>query len=194
MLETTVECILATFQTLQDRVDQYRTELKDRYHKFAFYNPLGLANIEDVYHGTDIDDQTTDSTDIRGCDESAHIIVFGFSSSIVGREWEGFSYKPKYLYNWDCNPSAIDGLMEMKVWLLSVYVKFDPFYSFVLITAENLRWHSGELKVTEIYNFNQDDLMTEDIFVLDFHSDIFVWVGQQVDSKNEMHALSIGEV
>ncbi|KAK7329763.1 hypothetical protein VNO77_23942 [Canavalia gladiata] len=47
--------------------------------------------------------------------------------------------------------------------------------------------------VTEIYNFSQDDLMTEDIFILDCHSEIFVWVGQQVDSKSRMQALSIGE-
>ncbi|KAH9805828.1 Villin-4 [Citrus sinensis] len=45
----------------------------------------------------------------------------------------------------------------------------------------------------EIYNFTQDDLMTEDIFILDCHSEIFVWVGQQVDSKSKMHALTIGE-
>ncbi|KAL0334401.1 UNVERIFIED_CONTAM: Villin-4, partial [Sesamum angustifolium] len=51
----------------------------------------------------------------------------------------------------------------------------------------------GDLKVTEIYNFNQDDLMTEDIYVLDCHSDIYVWVGQQVESKNKMNALNIGE-
>ncbi|KAH7572534.1 hypothetical protein JRO89_XS04G0271400 [Xanthoceras sorbifolium] len=51
----------------------------------------------------------------------------------------------------------------------------------------------GNLKVTEIYNFTQDDLMTEDIFILDCHSEIFVWVGQRVDSKNKMHALTIGE-
>ncbi|CAK9182377.1 unnamed protein product [Ilex paraguariensis] len=51
----------------------------------------------------------------------------------------------------------------------------------------------GDLKVTEIYNFNQDDLMTEDIFILDCHSEIFVWMGQQVDSKSRMHALTIGE-
>lgn len=36
--------------------------------------------------------------------------------------------------------------------------------------------------------------MTEDIFILDCHSDIFVWVGQQIDSKNRIHALTIGEV
>ncbi|OIT33520.1 PREDICTED: villin-4-like [Nicotiana attenuata] len=51
----------------------------------------------------------------------------------------------------------------------------------------------GDLKVTEIYNFNQDDLMTEDIFILDCHSDIYVWVGQLVEYKNKMQALSIGE-
>ncbi|XP_004296465.1 PREDICTED: villin-4 isoform X2 [Fragaria vesca subsp. vesca] len=49
------------------------------------------------------------------------------------------------------------------------------------------------LKVVEIYNFTQDDLMTEDIFILDCHSDIFVWVGEEVNSKDKMHALTIGE-
>lgn len=51
----------------------------------------------------------------------------------------------------------------------------------------------GEFKVSEIFNFTQDDLMTEDIFILDCHSEIFVWVGQQVDSKSRMQALTIGE-
>ncbi|KAK2970712.1 hypothetical protein RJ640_015137, partial [Escallonia rubra] len=51
----------------------------------------------------------------------------------------------------------------------------------------------GDLKVTEIYNFSQDDLMTEDVLILDCHSDVFVWVGQQVDSKNKLNALTIGE-
>ncbi|KGN65472.1 villin-4 isoform X1 [Cucumis sativus] len=49
------------------------------------------------------------------------------------------------------------------------------------------------LKVAEIYNFGQDDLMTEDIDILSCHSDIFVWVGQQVDPKTKVHALKIGE-
>lgn len=52
---------------------------------------------------------------------------------------------------------------------------------------------NGDLKLIEIFNFTQDDLMTEDIFILDCHSDIFVWVGQQVDLKGKMQALSIGE-
>ncbi|CAI9098426.1 OLC1v1035070C1 [Oldenlandia corymbosa var. corymbosa] len=51
----------------------------------------------------------------------------------------------------------------------------------------------GNLQVTEVYNFNQDDLMTEDIFILDCHTDIFVWVGQKVDSKQKMQALTVGE-
>ncbi|KAK6942445.1 Gelsolin-like domain, partial [Dillenia turbinata] len=44
----------------------------------------------------------------------------------------------------------------------------------------------------EIFNFTQDDLMTEDIFILDCHSEVFVWVGQGVDSKNKLNALNIG--
>ncbi|XP_077214981.1 villin-4-like [Tasmannia lanceolata] len=51
----------------------------------------------------------------------------------------------------------------------------------------------GNLKVTEIFNFTQDDLMTEDIFILDCHSDIFVWTGQQVESKVRIQALNIAE-
>ncbi|WOK95014.1 villin-4 isoform X1 [Canna indica] len=51
----------------------------------------------------------------------------------------------------------------------------------------------GNLKVTEIFNFNQDDLMTEDIFILDCHSDIYIWVGQQLDPKIRLQALSIVE-
>ncbi|CAH8381554.1 unnamed protein product [Eruca vesicaria subsp. sativa] len=46
----------------------------------------------------------------------------------------------------------------------------------------------------EIYNFTQDDLMTEDIFIVDCHSEIFVWVGQEVVPKNKLQALTIGEV
>ncbi|KAG6413127.1 hypothetical protein SASPL_125828 [Salvia splendens] len=51
----------------------------------------------------------------------------------------------------------------------------------------------GDLKVTEVYNFDQDDLMTEDIFILDCHADVYVWVGQQVDTKNKLNALSIAD-
>ncbi|KAF6142356.1 hypothetical protein GIB67_023381 [Kingdonia uniflora] len=48
-------------------------------------------------------------------------------------------------------------------------------------------------QVSEIYNFTQDDLMTEDVFVLDCHSDIFVWIGKQVDSSSRTQTLAIGE-
>ncbi|CAL9082850.1 unnamed protein product [Musa acuminata var. zebrina] len=50
-----------------------------------------------------------------------------------------------------------------------------------------------KLEVTEIFNFTQDDLMTEDLFILDCHSDIYVWVGQQLDPKIRLQALSIAE-
>ncbi|KAL0904665.1 hypothetical protein M5K25_026795 [Dendrobium thyrsiflorum] len=52
---------------------------------------------------------------------------------------------------------------------------------------------NGNLKISEIHNFTQDDLMAEDVFILYCHSDIFVWVGQQVDAKTRLHALNIGE-
>ncbi|CAH8386465.1 unnamed protein product [Eruca vesicaria subsp. sativa] len=45
----------------------------------------------------------------------------------------------------------------------------------------------------EIFNFSQDDLMTEDIFILDCHTEVYVWVGQQVDPKKKPQVLAIGE-
>ncbi|KAF5938277.1 hypothetical protein HYC85_025783 [Camellia sinensis] len=49
------------------------------------------------------------------------------------------------------------------------------------------------LKVEEVYNFSQDDLLTEDILILDTHAEVFVWVGQSVDSKEKQNAFEFGQ-
>lgn len=74
--------------------------------------------------------------------------------------------------------------------MLIMTITWIYFYSNALI-INNLELY---FQVTEVYNFSQDDLMTEDIFILDCHTEIFVWVGQQVDPKSRMQALTIGEV
>ncbi|KAI4363989.1 hypothetical protein MLD38_020136 [Melastoma candidum] len=48
-------------------------------------------------------------------------------------------------------------------------------------------------EVEEIYNFTQDDLLTEDILILDTQAEIFVWVGQSVDAKEKQSAFEIGQ-
>nr|XP_029124098.1 villin-2 isoform X2 [Elaeis guineensis] len=53
-------------------------------------------------------------------------------------------------------------------------------------------FNEGKLEVTEVYNFSQDDLLTEDILILDTHAEVFVWVGQSVDSKEKQKAFDIG--
>lgn len=69
-------------------------------------------------------------------------------------------------------------------------------HDFLIFCVELIPSYEGNvyLQVIEIHNFSQDDLMTEDIFILDCHSQIFVWVGQQVDPKRRVQALPIGEV
>ncbi|XP_039142174.1 villin-5-like isoform X1 [Dioscorea cayenensis subsp. rotundata] len=69
-------------------------------------------------------------------------------------------------------------------------VSKEPEYDPHLFSCTFLK---GNLKVTEVFHFTQDDLMTEDIFILDCQTDIFVWVGQNVDSKNKLQAFKIGE-
>uniref|UniRef100_A0A3Q7IKH9 Gelsolin-like domain-containing protein n=1 Tax=Solanum lycopersicum TaxID=4081 RepID=A0A3Q7IKH9_SOLLC len=51
----------------------------------------------------------------------------------------------------------------------------------------------GKFEVEEIYNFTQDDLLTEDVMVLDTHAEVFVWVGQSTDSKEKQSAFEIGQ-
>lgn len=51
----------------------------------------------------------------------------------------------------------------------------------------------GKLEVSEIFNYSQDDLMTEDMLILDTHVEVFVWIGQSVDSKDKQTAFEIGQ-
>ncbi|KAG6471279.1 hypothetical protein ZIOFF_072390 [Zingiber officinale] len=51
----------------------------------------------------------------------------------------------------------------------------------------------GKLKVSEIFNYSQDDLMTEDMLILDTHAEVFVWIGQSVDSKDKQTAFEVGQ-
>lgn len=54
-------------------------------------------------------------------------------------------------------------------------------------------FNKEKLEVSEIFNFSQDDLLTEDILILDTHSEVFVWVGHSVTSKEKQEALVIGQ-
>ncbi|XVF56156.1 hypothetical protein PTKIN_Ptkin06aG0094500 [Pterospermum kingtungense] len=52
---------------------------------------------------------------------------------------------------------------------------------------------SGKFEVEEVYNFSQDDLLTEDILILDTHAEVFVWVGQSADAKEKHIVFDIGQ-
>ncbi|XP_030927691.1 villin-2 isoform X4 [Quercus lobata] len=54
-------------------------------------------------------------------------------------------------------------------------------------------FNKGKFQVEEVYNFSQDDLLTEDILVFDTHAEVFVWVGQSVDSREKQNAFEIGQ-
>ncbi|KAL8467528.1 hypothetical protein ACS0TY_030958 [Phlomoides rotata] len=54
-------------------------------------------------------------------------------------------------------------------------------------------FYKGKFEVEEIYNFSQDDLLTEDILILDTHGEVFVWVGQSVDSKEKQNVFELGQ-
>ncbi|XP_017977028.1 PREDICTED: villin-2 isoform X2 [Theobroma cacao] len=53
--------------------------------------------------------------------------------------------------------------------------------------------NKGKFEVEEVYNFSQDDLLTEDSLILDTHAEVFVWVGQSVDTKEKQNVFEIGQ-
>ncbi|CAM0873252.1 unnamed protein product [Alopecurus aequalis] len=54
-------------------------------------------------------------------------------------------------------------------------------------------FRNGKLEVTEVFNFSQDDLLTEDVMILDTHAEVFVWMGQCVDTKEKHTAFETGQ-
>ncbi|KAJ6749802.1 hypothetical protein OIU85_000436, partial [Salix viminalis] len=50
-----------------------------------------------------------------------------------------------------------------------------------------------KFQVEEVYNFSQDDLLTEDMLILDTQAEVFVWVGQSVDPKEKQNVFDIGQ-
>jgi gelsolin len=48
--------------------------------------------------------------------------------------------------------------------------------------------------VTEIHTFDQDDLLSEDVMILDTYTEIFAWVGQNADAKEKQQAFDIAQV
>jgi len=54
-------------------------------------------------------------------------------------------------------------------------------------------FRNGKLEVTEVFNFSQDDLLTEDVMILDTHGEVFVWMGQCVDTKEKQTAFETGQ-
>ncbi|KAJ1384205.1 Villin/Gelsolin [Sesbania bispinosa] len=55
-----------------------------------------------------------------------------------------------------------------------------------------LKITKGDFKVKEIYNYTQDDLITEDVLVLDCQREIYVWVGLHSVVKSKQEALNLG--
>ncbi|URE45106.1 Villin headpiece domain, partial [Musa troglodytarum] len=48
--------------------------------------------------------------------------------------------------------------------------------------------------VNEVFNYSQDDLLTEDMLLFDTHAEVFVWIGHSVDSNEKQNAFDIGQV
>ncbi|CAI0439621.1 unnamed protein product [Linum tenue] len=74
-------------------------------------------------------------------------------------------------------------------------------YTSKKVTPENVRephlftvsLNKAHEQVEEVFNFSQDDLLTEDVLVLDTRAEVFVWVGQSVDPKEKQSAFDVAQ-
>lgn len=89
--------------------------------------------------------------------------------------------------------NALGGKKDYSSQKLVKDISKDPQLFACSFSKGTLMGFTGALEVREIFNFTQDDLMTEDVMILDCHSEIYVWVGQQVDSKSKQQATNIGQ-
>ncbi|CAL9039137.1 villin-2-like [Musa acuminata AAA Group] len=51
----------------------------------------------------------------------------------------------------------------------------------------------GKIEVFEVFNYSQDDMLTEDMLLLDSHAEVFVWIGHSVDPNEKQKAFDIGQ-
>ncbi|URE28302.1 Villin headpiece domain [Musa troglodytarum] len=47
--------------------------------------------------------------------------------------------------------------------------------------------------VFEVFNYSQDDMLTEDMLLLDTHAEVFIWIGHSVDPNEKQKAFDIGQ-
>ena len=50
------------------------------------------------------------------------------------------------------------------------------------------------LQLKEIFNFTQEDFMSDEIMIVDCYTDIFVWVGQATSPQLKLRSFDLGQV
>ncbi|OAE27442.1 hypothetical protein AXG93_3911s1240 [Marchantia polymorpha subsp. ruderalis] len=53
--------------------------------------------------------------------------------------------------------------------------------------------HRDTKDITEVFNFEQDDLLTEEVMILDTNTELYVWVGQHASVHEKQHALDFAQ-
>jgi len=110
-----------------------------------------------------------------------------------------FQYTDHFFCLFFCSVN-LSGKLHVSLLVQLFYITFPPFLG--ILSVETFRtslcllnlFLYFILQVEEVYNFSQDDLLTEDILVLDTHAEVFVWIGQCVDPKEKQNAFEIGQV
>ncbi|KAL4587495.1 hypothetical protein LXL04_000366 [Taraxacum kok-saghyz] len=102
--------------------------------------------------------------------------------------WLGFGGKQSFT----SNKVSLDTSRDPHLFAFSLIKDIISLTSF-LLPFLLLCGFPGKFEIEEVYNFDQDDLLPEDILILDTHAEVFVWVGNAVDSREKKSALDLGQ-
>ncbi|XP_078436450.1 villin-2-like isoform X2 [Wolffia australiana] len=183
----------------------FKNSITERDVKDETYTPDGIALFQ--VSGTSIHNNKVRQVDAVGTSLNSNdcfllqsgsslFVWHGLSSNVEQQQWA--SKVAEFLKPGLAIKYAKEGTESSAFWfalggkqsyssekILDDIVRDPHLYTFQL--------NKGKFKVDEVFNFTQDDLLTEDILVLDTHAEVFVWVGQLVDPKEKRKALDIGQ-
>ncbi|KAI5078379.1 hypothetical protein GOP47_0006050 [Adiantum capillus-veneris] len=57
----------------------------------------------------------------------------------------------------------------------------------------SLTIHKDQLKATEVFNFTQEDFLSNEVMIVDCYTSVFVWVGTTASTTIKLKALEIGQ-
>ncbi|KAI3819938.1 hypothetical protein L1987_13791 [Smallanthus sonchifolius] len=108
----------------------------------------------------------------------------GYKSYIADKGLNDETYSPETSALIEVSGTSIHNTKALQVVVAAT--SLNSYRCFILQSASSVStWYGNQSTIEEVYNCEQDDLLTEHVMILDTHAEVMVWVGQTVDLKEK---------